>query len=105
MVTDGTSRLIHSLHNIDAPEALFAIAATAHSLIASSVHPGPLLAVHSIILLNARRLEGQALTPEDWGLVRQILAHLADFLSASEVSHLDSVAVAWRAWTQPAALH
>jgi glutathione S-transferase len=104
-VAEGVDSLISSLRSIDAPDALFSIAATAHSLIANAVHPGSLLAAQSIILLVARKLEGEAMTAEEWVLVRQILAQLGDFLATTEVSHLDCAAVTWRAWTQPSALH
>lgn len=97
-----TAVLVAALRSIDAPEALYPLAATALASAKTVDSRGRLLVAHFMLM----RLAGQvddAIGPDDWARLHKLCAQLAAFAEGSVT--LDDIALAWLAIVSPEALH
>lgn len=100
----GVDRLIDELRGVEAPEALYPLAAQAHSLTATSAAPGALLIAHTVLTAPARKIEVDALDKQNWRTIQSILGGLADLLILRSMNALDVIGRYYVRLSKPSAL-
>lgn len=95
MADQALLSLASQLEQIEAPAGLYRLARECRESIVDGVEGGRALAVHAILLLVARRLEGEPLLEPEWLNVRSLCRSLAEYLRWGNPRSLGATASAW----------